>query len=82
VSTCGSCQAEITWAVTTKGKRMPVDAEPAEDGNVVLHPGLGSGDLPTATVIPKAEDDPPPVFPRYRSHFATCPHADTHRRTR
>ena len=28
---CGSCHAPVVWAITEKGKRMPVDAEPVEE---------------------------------------------------
>lgn len=82
MSTCRSCGAPVTWAITASGKRMPVDPEPVEGGNVVLHPALVPGGSPTATVMPPTDDDPPPVFPRHLSHFATCPHANEHRRTR
>lgn len=62
---CRSCGAEIVWLVTKKGKRIPVDAETVD-----------------------LELDELPVFePRrslmwtvaHRSHFATCPEADTWR---
>lgn len=33
---CSSCNAEIWWAVTPAGKRMPVDVQPVEGGNVVM----------------------------------------------
>lgn len=74
VKSCGSCAASVIWTVTHKGRRMPVDAEPVEGGNVRLrqdgerviaeypgkeHPGLFD------------EDD----RARYVSHFATCPQA-------
>jgi hypothetical protein len=80
VSTCGSCGAQITWAVTTNGKRMPVDTEPDPNGNVVMH-APAPGQLPIAAVVPRRLGDPEPVFARHTSHFATCPHADQHRRT-
>lgn len=82
MSTCRSCGAGITWAVTGTGKRMPVDAEPDPNGNVVLHDPTTPGGPPVAAVVPRRLGDPPPVFARYTSHFATCPHADDHRRTR
>jgi hypothetical protein len=85
VSTCGSCGAEITWTVTAIGKRMPVDAEPVDGGNVLLSgERTGPDHLPLATVVGKRVQ--PGLFgddsPRYVSHFSTCPHADEHRRTR
>lgn len=79
VSACRSCGAEIVWAYTPAGKRIPVDARPVDGGNVLLHRAPGQD--PTATVIGKAVQ--PALFgddsPRYVSHFATCPDADQHR---
>jgi hypothetical protein len=81
VSTCRSCGARIRWAVTTAGKRIPVDEQPVDSGNVLLHEAPGGQD-PTATVVGKRVQ--PGLFgddgPRYVSHFATCPNADRHRR--
>jgi hypothetical protein len=77
VSRCASCKAEILWAWSGK-KRIPIDPELVPDGNVELTP---EGDeliakvWGTAHVWPEGEA-------RYRSHFATCPHADRHRRPR
>lgn len=68
MSTCRSCGAEILWAVTANGKRMPLDAQPV--------PGLFAiRDLPGHD--PEATSPPISV---YRSHFATCPNADQHRK--
>jgi hypothetical protein len=78
VSTCRSCGAAIVWAQTAVGKRMPVDAEPVDGGNLVLvYPSPGA--TPLALHTPPEQqlfDDPP----RYVSHFSTCPHADQHRK--
>jgi hypothetical protein len=75
VSTCRSCGAEIRWAVSmSTGRRMPIDAEPTPDGNVLLHPGGGATVLAAGVPVPVGRS-------RYTSHFATCPHANTHRRT-
>jgi hypothetical protein len=86
MSRCRSCDAEIVWAVTDSGKRIPVDAEPVDGGNVLLSDrGVQAGPrTPLATAVGKRVQ--PSLFGddslRYTSHFATCPHADTHRRTR
>lgn len=81
---CRSCNALITWTITTSGKRMPVDPEPHPDGNVSvsgMHTDTGvvmqarvKSRPPEATLFTTAQ-------PRYRSHFATCPHAAQHRTT-
>lgn len=73
-SVCRSCGAAITWTVTSRGKRMPVDAEPHPDGNIrIRHPLTGGP--PQADVVPKGSE-----ASLHRSHFATCPNAGQHRR--
>lgn len=76
IARCYSCGAPIQWCITAKGKRMPVDSEPAGDGNLLVE--LVRGQL-VATV------DPGPDLlgrPRHKSHFATCPNAKEHRKER
>lgn len=77
MSRCRSCRAEVIWCVTPAGKRMPVDAQPVEGGNLLLT----TDDPPVARVV-----DPDQLLiddgQRFVSHFATCPEADTHRRPR
>lgn len=82
MSTCRSCDAEVIWARSSStGHLMPVDAQPVDGGNVLLSTGPG---VRIATVVGKKAQ--PNLFgddgPRYTSHFATCPNADTHRRSR
>lgn len=77
MSTCRSCRRPVRWAVTPAGKRMPVDPEPVEGGNLLL----ALDDPPVARVVDPAQlviDD----GQRFVSHFATCPNADEHRRPR
>jgi hypothetical protein len=69
IASCRSCGAPIVWAVTSSGKRMPLDARAA----VVF--GLDTtSDPPLAT---RGQGDP-----LYVSHFATCPNAAQHRKSR
>jgi hypothetical protein len=91
---CRSCEAPIWFGLTAKGKRMPLDPAPVEDGNVVMdrleqvmdqlagadESGPGQA-LPHIRVLSKGEL-PDPDVARYVSHFATCPKADRHRRPR
>ena len=73
---CRSCKAPIRWAITAKGKRMPLDPDPNEDGNVTLK--LVEG-VWHATV----HGNPAEIradAKRFISHFATCPFARQHRR--
>jgi hypothetical protein len=74
MSACRSCGASITWALTVNGKRMPVDAEPSENGNVEL---ITDGRYVLAVV----HSQPPMISkPLHVSHFVSCPDADEHRR--
>ena len=71
MSTCRSCGAEIVWAVTATGKRMPVDAATHPDGNVQL-------DRDHATVLGPldrlfAADQGADL---HMPHHATCPDAN------
>jgi len=53
---------------------MPVDAEPAEDGNLVLYDGDGEFPLPMA--YPVTPFDRRAGDPLYVSHFSSCPQAE------
>lgn len=78
---CRSCAAPIAWAVTVKGRRMPLDRDPVADGNVTVDGPLDGPSPPMATVHPAGQvplDDGDGA--RYVSHFATCPNAGQHRR--
>lgn len=78
MSRCRSCRAEIVWVGTEHGRAMPLDRQPYV------------GDDPRGLFVIRVVDKraigmavPAGAFedePRYRSHFATCPHADEHRR--
>jgi hypothetical protein len=74
-SRCRDCGAEIIWAITANDKRMSVDAEPTDDGNVEL---AGRGRTPRAIVHAQ-----PPIIPigLRLSHFVTCPYAEARRRS-
>jgi hypothetical protein len=65
---CRSCGAAIIWMKTAAGKRMPIDAEPSEKGNIVLVEDKGN--FEQFDLISYAKPGP-----RYTSHFATCPQA-------
>ena len=75
---CRSCNAEIVFAKTPAGKAMPVNEQPAPNGNVAL---IVRDGVKIAVVLdrsgraPTADLQPSPDAPRYISHFATCPGA-------
>lgn len=68
---CELCAAPVMWVATTGGSRMPVDPLPTLAGNVLVTQDPRSHRR-RAKVLTKAELDDDP-WPRYRSHFATCP---------
>jgi hypothetical protein len=73
---CRSCGASIIWARTLHGKSMPVNAEPASGGNILLENRQG---FVLATLY-SAEMAANLLGPESRaslrqSHFATCPDA-------
>lgn len=75
-STCKSCGAAIRWVTMPSGKRMPLDAAPHPDGHIAIHSdGLRAAVLSTIELAEyRGRVD------LYRSHFATCPQADRHRK--
>ncbi len=74
MSTCSSCGAVIRWAITVNDKRIPLDPEPRDDGNLAFR------DDDKVYVIPGGPGVLGLEVPRYVSHFATCPSAAQHRR--
>lgn len=73
---CSSCHAQVTWAWTEKGSRIPLDIEEVAGGNLVYVVGRPGG-TPTVRYV-----QPEPDVLRLRSHFASCPNAKKHRRDR
>lgn len=69
---CRSCGASIIFVETLAGKAIPLDADPAEDGNVIIEGGK-------ARVLSGLYDAQADQV-RYKSHFATCTHPERHRR--
>jgi hypothetical protein len=71
----------VVWSATDKGSKMPVDAQPAEDGNLII---VGS-ETQNGRRVPKVRfvaKTAATTAPRFTSHFATCPNADQHRKGR
>lgn len=75
MSKCNSCSAEIIWATTEQGAKMPLDAVPTATGNVQLVADrayvLSIGQISVLTNEEKAG--------LRETHFATCPNAGRHR---
>jgi hypothetical protein len=77
MTTCRSCGAAIFWAKTVRGRAMPVDALPCDDGNIVITlKGEGYREEARAMYLTREQLEPGAVTAkRYKSHHATCPHA-------
>jgi hypothetical protein len=77
-STECDCGAPIRWVLTVTRTPMPIDPLPHPDGNLV--PVVLNGEK-RARVLRQDELEAY-QGDRWRSHFATCPNARTHRRPR
>lgn len=69
LSACRYCGEMILWVVTDKnGKKMPLDPDPVEDGNVIKVRKADNGDK----IVHMLHRDETTDKPRYKSHWATC----------
>jgi sugar lactone lactonase YvrE len=91
MTTCRSCGAPMVWAITTGGKRMPLDSEdgtvPARfnDGNVLPTGKTVPTDRGAAVEVTVVSAGEQSLFAleneeRWRSHFASCEQADNWRK--
>jgi hypothetical protein len=76
---CRSCLAPMRWAVSeATNKRIPLDPDAVPDGNIyVLRWEEGT---PVVIVAATPADVPGGEALRYKTHFATCPQAQTWRK--
>lgn len=73
IARCRSCGQRIFWARAANGRANPIDALPHPNGNIWID------DEGHAHYRKKGE--PAPAGKElFVSHFATCVHADQHRR--
>lgn len=76
MSACKKCRNPIRFVLNTDtGRRIPVDAVPDEDGNVLARRGK-DGEL-VGHVMTKGEQTPDVIpgqtsWSRWMPHFATC----------
>lgn len=75
---CRACKAPIVFAITyTNGKNAPFEAD--ETGEWVLTNGIAKHVGPVPTQLELGAPEQPP---RFTSHFARCPAADSFRSRR
>lgn len=90
MSKCKSCGAEIIWIKTKSGKTMPCDAQAHYyfDNKESLPSMFGHEPGKAVFITEDGEthtgwqDDMAGDFKGYTSHFATCPNASQHRRSK
>jgi hypothetical protein len=71
MSACRSCGAPVIWALSERGRAIPVDAQSCIGGNITLkYPPIHETD--GGAVEPRAVVGTPGSG-NYVSHFATCP---------
>lgn len=84
LAACRSCGAPILWAITLNDRRIPLDADPITtvgDDPRGLFALLQRPEPPIAIGLDALPRDAAALGPTLRrSHFATCPNADEHRR--
>lgn len=73
LGTCRSCGAGIRWALSINGKPTPMDVSPVDDGNRVIFNGV-------AMTREQADERGAGPLPLFKSHFATCPNRNQHRK--
>ena len=78
-STCRACHAPIFWAITDKGRRIPLNVAPRRDGNVLIS---RRGGVTHASVLSRVQAAGARASGKdtYTSHFADCPRASTFRK--
>lgn len=65
---CKYCGDQVRWAITPKAKRMPLNLDPDDYGNVVITSVDFRGNE-HCRVLTKGEE---PTTARYVAHAATC----------
>ena len=80
MATCRSCGAAIRFIGTERGRLIPVD-----DFELHFIPNTQGDEMlvtETGRVIKGFLSNNEEAITGYRSHFATCPNADAHRKER
>jgi hypothetical protein len=75
---CRSCQAEIIWAVTTKGNAVPLDV--AEERRMVFVTADDTKRIAERDSVLDGDAKTVRLVPTFTNHFATCPDAESWRK--
>ena len=78
-TTCRSCGAPIVFITSTKGRRVPCDAQAVKFRRFLGGPDkvvTPNGEVLTGKISEDGNET------GYISHFATCPNANAHRKRR
>lgn len=70
---CRKCSQPVVWAVNHNEKNVLLDAEPVENGDIVMSHLDPGGEMRVRNV---RRDEDVTGVPRYTCHFVTCPKAE------
>jgi hypothetical protein len=74
---CSACGQPLTWALTTAGKRAPINTQPSDNGNVLVLQPRSLGEKLAITLSGDALDlARKHGLPLHLNHFADCPERD------
>ncbi len=74
-SRCHACRAPIVWALTEAGRRMPVDVDPVDGGELELFAEYFPSGDPVEPGVQRVRQRPlerPAGSPAWRGHWITC----------
>ena len=78
ITRCSRCDADLVWAVTVDGKRLPIEFTDVPDGAYYLDPPADGDTAPLARPVTGGLFEP--ASPRYRSHADVCDAAEWSKR--
>jgi hypothetical protein len=78
---CSSCSKPILWGVTSKGKRIPIDVDPAPNGNIRLKIDGAALRVDVLNFVQRDEAKARGE-PLYITHLASCVDGDQFRKAR
>jgi hypothetical protein len=81
MSACSACGQDLTWCLTSAGKRAPINTQPSDDGNVlVLQPKNLTEKLAITLSGESLELARKHGLPLHLNHHADCEFAEQFKR--